>query len=94
MEFARQKYWSGVLFPTPGDLPTPRSNLSLLCLLLCQADSSPLCYLGRPICGTAVGNNTSISLSELEICRFQLETSFTVKILKLTMYVSEVYNAL
>ena len=24
MEFSRQKYWSGLPFPTPGDLPDPR----------------------------------------------------------------------
>ena len=23
MEFSRQEYWSGLLFPTPGDLPSP-----------------------------------------------------------------------
>ena len=23
MEFSRQEYWSGLLFPTPGDLPHP-----------------------------------------------------------------------
>ena len=24
MEFSRQEYWSGVPFPSPGDLPRPR----------------------------------------------------------------------
>ena len=23
MEFSRQEYWSGLSFPTPGDLPSP-----------------------------------------------------------------------
>ena len=23
MEFSRQEYWSGLLFPSPGDLPDP-----------------------------------------------------------------------
>ena len=23
MDFSRQEYWSGLLFPTPGDLPDP-----------------------------------------------------------------------
>ena len=23
MKFSRQEYWSGLLFPTPGDLPDP-----------------------------------------------------------------------
>ena len=48
MEFSRQKYWSGLPFPTPKDLPEPGLNLHLLCLLHWQADSFPLCYLGDP----------------------------------------------
>ena len=27
MEFSNQKYWSGVPFPIPGDLPTPGINV-------------------------------------------------------------------
>ena len=38
MEFSRQEYWSGLLFPSPGNLPNPgnkpRSPIS-------QADSLP-----------------------------------------------------
>ena len=30
MGFPRQEYWSGLPFPSPGDLPNPGSNLSLL----------------------------------------------------------------
>ena len=26
MEFPRQEYWSGLSFPSPGDLPDPGSN--------------------------------------------------------------------
>ena len=26
MGFSRQEYWSGLLFPTPGDLPDPGTN--------------------------------------------------------------------
>ena len=29
MGFSRQYYWSGLPFPSPGDLPNPGSNLSL-----------------------------------------------------------------
>ena len=51
MEFYRQEYWSGLPFPTPGDLPNPGvqtqgSNPHLLCLLHWQADSLPLDHLG------------------------------------------------
>ena len=41
MKFSRQEYWSGLPFPTPGDLLTQGSNLHLLCLLHWEVDSSP-----------------------------------------------------
>ena len=40
-----QEYWSGLLFPSPGDLPTQGLNL---CSLRWQADSLPLSHLGSP----------------------------------------------
>ena len=30
MEFSRQEYWNGLLFPSPGDLPDQGLNLGLL----------------------------------------------------------------
>jgi len=30
MEFSRQEYWSGLLFPIPGDLPHPGMELASL----------------------------------------------------------------
>ena len=30
LEFFRQEHWSGLLFPSPGDLPTQGLNLGLL----------------------------------------------------------------
>ena len=36
MEFSRQEYWSGLPFPSPGDLPDPRTEPGSLEL---QADS-------------------------------------------------------
>jgi len=41
MGFPRQEYWSGLPFPSPGDLPTQGSNP---CLLHWKADSLPLSY--------------------------------------------------
>ena len=43
--FSRQKYWSGLPFPTPGDLSNP--NLCLLCLLPWQLGSLPLVPPGK-----------------------------------------------
>ena len=39
MGFYRQEYWSGLPFPSPGDLPTQGSNPSLLHLLHWQTGS-------------------------------------------------------
>ena len=40
MALSRQEYWTGLLFPNPGDLPPPQgSNLFLLHLLHWQTDS-------------------------------------------------------
>jgi len=46
--FSRHEYWSGLLCPSPGDLPNPGMNPHLLCLLHWQADSLPLAPPGKP----------------------------------------------
>ena len=45
MEFSRQEYWSGLPFPTPGDLPDPGTEPTSLGLLHWQVDSLPLSHL-------------------------------------------------
>ena len=45
MEISRQEYWSGLTFPTPGDLPNHGLNPQLL---HCQVDSLPLVPPGKP----------------------------------------------
>ena len=46
MEFSRQEYWSGLPFPTPGDLPDPGIKPGSPAL---QADSLPSEPPGKPI---------------------------------------------
>ena len=46
MGFPRQEYWSGLPFPTPGDLPSQGFNPRLLHW---QVDSLPLHWLGHQI---------------------------------------------
>ena len=47
MGFSRQEYWSGLPFPTPGDLPNPGIKpVSPLSPEL-QANSLPLSHQGR-----------------------------------------------
>ena len=46
MEFSRQDYWSGLLFPSPGDLPHPGMEPGSPAL---QADSLPTKPLGKSL---------------------------------------------
>ena len=46
MEFPRQEYWSGLPFPSPGDLPNPGIEPRSTAL---QADSLPTEQLGTVI---------------------------------------------
>ena len=46
MEFSRQEYWSGLPFPSPGDLPNPGIKPRSPTL---QADSLPSVPPGKPI---------------------------------------------
>ena len=48
MRVPRQEYWSGLPFPSPGDLPEPGSNPSHLYLLHWQVSSLPLSHQGSP----------------------------------------------
>ena len=47
MGFSRQEYWSGLPFPSPGDLPNPGIEPTSAL----QADSLPLSHLGSPTGG-------------------------------------------
>ena len=46
IEFSRQEYWSGLPFPSLGDLPDPGIEPRSPTL---QADSLPSALLGKPI---------------------------------------------
>ena len=46
MGFPRQEYWSGLPYPSPGDLPDPGIELWSLAL---QADSLPTELSGKPV---------------------------------------------
>ena len=47
MEFPRQEYWSGLLVPSPGDLPDPGMEPTYPAL---QADSLPLSHQESLFC--------------------------------------------
>ena len=48
MRFSRQKYWSGLPFPPPGDLPSPGIKLAFPVSPALQADSLPTELSGKP----------------------------------------------
>ena len=48
MGFSRQEYWSGLPFPSPGDLPAPRIEPRSFALL---ANSLPFKPTGKPMKG-------------------------------------------
>ena len=52
MEFSRQEYWSGLPFPSPGDLPNPEIKPRSLAF---QADSLPSEPPGKPQAKDAYG---------------------------------------
>ena len=56
VEFSRREYWSGLPFPSPGNLPDPRMEPRSLAL---QADSLPTEPPGKPIVFT---NHNTIKL--------------------------------
>ena len=47
MEFSRQEYWSGLPFPSPGDLPNPGIEPGSPAL---QVDTLPSEPPGKPTC--------------------------------------------
>ena len=48
MGFSRQEYWSGLPFPSPGDLPNPGMEPVSRVTSALQTDSSPAEPLGKP----------------------------------------------
>ena len=57
MGFSRQEYWSGLPFPSPGDLPDPAIEPKSPAL---QADSLPAESPGKPNCNNNLTQMTTI----------------------------------
>ena len=58
MEFSRQEYWSGLPFPSPGDLPNPGIKPRSPAM---QADSLPSEPQGKPLPNIICSHIQSIS---------------------------------
>ena len=74
MEFSRQEYWSGLPFPSPGDLPDPGMEPGFDL----QADSLPSELPGKKsllLSSTSVARNCALFfLSLIILVRIQLDT--------------------
>ena len=51
MEFSRQKYWSGLPFPSPGDLPDPGIETTSPASLALAGGFSTTVPSGKPVSG-------------------------------------------
>ena len=65
LEFSRQEYWSGLPFPTPGDLSDP--GLESLVSPALSVDSVSLCHLGSPEDATIVSNNDCNHMKSIHV---------------------------
>ena len=65
MGFSRQKYWSGLPFPTSGDRLNPGINLHLLGLLSWQVDSLATVSSGKGFSGGSDGKESSCNAGDL-----------------------------
>ena len=70
MRFSKQEHWSGLPFPSPGDLPDPGIKPTSLCLLHWQVGSLPLAPPGKPSETTKRENenHSSLQLGDLMGC--------------------------
>ena len=65
MEFSRQECWTGLPFPSPGDLPDPGIEHGFPAL---QADSLPSELLGKPINKLCYAAAAAATAKSLQLC--------------------------
>ena len=75
MRFLRQEYWSGLPFPSPGDLPNPGIEPSSPAL---QADSLPTELQGKPTQDITPADICKSLLSHSTISFFQNQLYFLI----------------
>ena len=65
MEFSRQQYWSGLPFPSPGNLPNPGIEAGSPAL---QADALPAELPRKPILESKTSSNYGVVMSRILTC--------------------------
>ena len=64
MVFSRQKYWSGLPFPSPGDLPDPGTEPGLPC---CKQTLKHLSHQGSPYVKSNLSTNFLYAVTRANI---------------------------
>ena len=72
MEFSRPEYWSGQLFPSPGDLPKPGFQPRSSAL---QADSLPAKPQAKPIAKETKQNSLQSQVKYLQMTELTRSSS-------------------
>ena len=74
MGFPRQEYWSGLPFPSPGDLPDPRTEPASPALAGGFFTSEPP---GKPIyfffCSSTIHNNQKVETTQVSVSEWMIE---------------------
>ena len=81
MGFPRQEYWSGLSFPSPGDLPNPGIEPSSPALqadsLLSEPPGKPVCQVGAPSDPSSCDSRASAQAFALSCSCFKLQKDFS-----------------
>ena len=87
MEFPRQEYWSGLSFPTPGDLPNPGIEPVSPASSAVQADSSPIAPPGKPqVVNPNLPICPTLSLPTVSTCPFSTSVSLFLPYKQVQLY--------
>ena len=77
MGFSRQEYWSGLPFPTPGDLPDPGKEPEFLAAPALAGGFFTTDQPGKPVIDGDM--ETKITLAKGDWDKFQLQINLTPK---------------
>jgi len=84
VEFSRQEYWSGLPFPSSGDLPNPGTEPRSPALL---ADSLHLSHLGSPKSFLNLTLNLEAIRVDKDMCMFVYTHKYTLRCLYIDIHI-------
>ena len=83
MGFFRQEYWSGLPYPSPGDLPNPEIEPALLWPLHWQVGSLPLPPPGRSVNWRVIAKSITCRSTNIHIFNVKIDSNIALQ--KFTM---------